>query len=158
MLAWEKVMIQLSDIFAARQNIGGLITRTPLHYSFLLSQMTGCDIYLKLENVQRTGSFKVRGAVNKMISLSLEERARGVVAVSSGNFALGVGYAAKALGGVRTTVFMPVDTPAAKIEKLSEFDVELILKGADFDEAHDISKEFQRERGLMCIPTMILWW
>ncbi len=141
-------MIQLSDIMAARRNISGLTVKTPLQYSFLLSKMTGCDIYLKLENVQRTGAFKVRGAVNKMTTLSPEERAKGVVAVSSGNFALGVAYAARALGGIPATLFMPVNTPASKVEKLSVFDVELVLKGADFEEAYDISREFQQERGL----------
>jgi threonine dehydratase len=149
----EKITLGLGDILRARHNLAHLLRKTPLEYSFLLSREVGNDLYLKLENWQKTGAFKVRGAINKMANLSPAEKDRGVVAVSSGNFAVGVAYAAQILGGVPVTIFMPTNTPSSKIDKLAEFDVEIILEGATFDEAHDISKEFQRERGLTFVHT-----
>jgi threonine dehydratase len=149
----KKIALALGDILMARRNLAHLLRKTPLEYSFLLSREVANDVYLKLENWQKTGAFKVRGAVNKVANLSFAEKDRGVVAVSSGNFAVGVAYAARALGGVPVTIFMPTDTPSSKTDKLAEFDVEIILKGATFDEAHDISKEFQREQGLTFVHT-----
>jgi threonine dehydratase len=149
----KKVVLGLGDILRARRNLTHLLRKTPLEYSFLLSQQVGNDVYLKLENWQKTGSFKVRGAINKMADLSPAEKARGVVAVSSGNFAVGVAYAAQALGRMPVTVIMPANTPSSKVDKLAEFDVEVILEGATFDKAHDISIEFQRERGLTFVHT-----
>ena len=140
-------MLGLQDIVAARRNLKGLVRRTPLRHSFLLSRRAGCELYLKLENLQHTGAFKVRGAINKMASLSADERAKGVVAASSGNFALGVAYAARALGGVPVSLFMPVNTPLSKLDKLQEFEVKIFLRGADYEEAHDASVAFQREHG-----------
>ena len=149
----KKIALGLSDILMARRNLAYLLRKTPLEYSFLLSREVANDVYLKLENWQKTGAFKVRGAINKMANLSSAEKGRGVVAVSSGNFAVGVAYAARALGRVPVTIFMPIDTPFSKVDKLAEFDVEIILEGATFDEAHDISKAFQRERGLTFVHT-----
>jgi len=157
----EKVALDLGDILMARRNLAHLLRKTPLEYSFPLSRETGCEVYLKLENWQKTGSFKVRGALHKMASLSPAERDRGVVAVSSGNFAVGVAYAARALGfmsaqpdgGRPVTIFMPTNTPSSKIDRLAEFDVEIILEGATFDEAHDLALEFQRERSLTFVHT-----
>jgi len=125
-----------------------LLRKTPLQYSFLLSQRVGSEVYLKLENLQRTGAFKVRGAINKIASLSVEERTRGVVAPSSGNFALGVAYAARALGGVPVSLFMPVNTPVSKVDKLAEFGVKIFLVGEQYDDADYASMEFQREHNL----------
>jgi threonine dehydratase len=141
-------MLGLRDILVARRNLGSLVTKTPLHYSFLLSQKVGSEVHLKLENLQRTGAFKVRGAINKIASLSEEERVRGVVAPSSGNFALGVAYAARALGGVPVNLFMPVNTPASKVDKLAEFGAEVFLVGEQYDDADDASMEYQREHDL----------
>jgi len=141
-------MLGLRDILVARQNIGSLLRKTPLQYSFLLSQRVGSEVYLKLENLQRTGSFKVRGAINKIASLSVEQRARGVVVPSSGNFALGVAYAARALDGVPVNLFMPVNTPASKVDKLAEFAAKIFLVGEQYDDADDASMEFQREHDL----------
>ncbi len=131
----------------ARRNIGQLVRRTPLHYSFLLSERVGSELWLKLENLQRTGAFKVRGAVNKIASLSAEQRGR-VVAASSGNFALGIAYAAHALGDVAISLFMPTGTPASKVDKLREFDVEVFLSGDQYDDTYDASREYQRDHGL----------
>ncbi|MGQ9626252.1 MAG: threonine ammonia-lyase [Anaerolineae bacterium] len=138
-------MIGLADVLKARQRLGNLVRRTPLQYSYPLSQLLGGEIYLKLECWQKTGSFKVRGALNKMASLSEEEKARGAVAVSSGNFALGVAYAAHAMGGMPLDLFMPVGTPRAKVNKLQEFPARIFLEGNSFDEAYDISREFERK-------------
>jgi threonine dehydratase len=141
-------MFGLRDILVARRNLGNILRKTPLQHSFLLSQRVGSEVYLKLENLQRTGAFKVRGAINKIASLSPEERATGVVAASSGNFALGVAYAARVLGGVPVSLFMPVNTPTSKVDKLGEFEVDVFLAGETYEEAHDASIEFQREHGL----------
>jgi threonine dehydratase len=141
-------LLGLREILVARRNLGSLVRRTPLQYSFLLSQRVGSEVYLKLENLQRTGAFKVRGAINKLASLSAEERARGVVAPSSGNFSLGVAYAARALGGVPVNLFMAVGTPTSKLDKLAEFGAKIFLVGEQYDDADDASTEYQREHDL----------
>ena len=138
----------LKDILVARRNIGDLVRKTPLQYSFPLSERVGSEVYLKLENLQHTGAFKVRGAVNRIAGFSAEERARGVVAASSGNFAVGLAYAARALGGVPVNLFMPVHTPASKVDKLAEFGAKVFLVGEQYDDADDASMEFQREHDL----------
>jgi len=141
-------MLGLKDILVARRNIGDVLRKTPLQYSFHLSERVGSDVWLKLENLQRTGAFKVRGAINKIASLSAAERSKGVVAPSSGNFALGVAYAARALGGVPVNLFMPVNTPASKVDKLAEFGAKVFLVGEQYDDADDASMEFQQEHDL----------
>jgi threonine dehydratase len=142
-----ETMLNLQHIFAAQRNLSGLITRTPLEYSFLLSQQAGCAVYLKLENWQRTGSFKVRGAIHKVASLTEEEKARGLVTASAGNHALGVAYAARALGNVPTTVFVPVNAPASKLKKLEEYDCDVVLSGNSYEEAHHAAEDFERVHG-----------
>jgi len=140
-------MLGLKDILAARRTIRNLVKRTPLEYSFLLSQRTGCELHLKLENRQVTGSFKPRGAVNKMASLSAEEKAKGLVTASAGNHALGVAYAAGALGGVSNTIFVPHNAPQSKVEKLREFGSELRFAGNSYEEAHHAAEEFVQAQG-----------
>ena len=140
-------MLGLRDILTAQRKIGGLIARTPLEYSFLLSQRAGCQVYLKLENWQKTGSFKVRGAINKVASLTEEEKARGLVTASAGNHALGVAYAARALGNVPTTLFVPVNAPASKLKKLEEFECDVRLSGNSYDEAHHAAEDFEQLHG-----------
>lgn len=141
-------MLGLKDILVARRNIDDVLRKTPLQYSFHLSERVGSDVWLKLENLQRTGAFKVRGAINKIASLSAAERSKGVVAPSSGNFAVGVAYAARALGGVPVNLFMPVNTPASKVDKLAEFGAKVFLVGEQYDDADDASMEFQQEHDL----------
>ncbi|MCJ7621141.1 MAG: pyridoxal-phosphate dependent enzyme [Anaerolineae bacterium] len=141
-------MLEPKDILIARRNIAHLVRRTPLQHSFALSKRVGSDVWLKLENLQLTGAFKVRGAINRLASLSAEERARGVVAPSSGNFALGVAYAARVLGGVSVNLFMPTNTPVTKQDKLAEFGARIFLVGETYDDASDASKEYQREHDL----------
>jgi len=140
-------MLSLQDILAAQRNLSGLVARTPLEYSFLLSQRAGCEVYLKLENWQKTGSFKVRGAINKVASLTEEEKARGLVTASAGNHALGVAYAARALGNVPTTLFVPVNAPTSKLKKLEEFECDVFLSGNSYDEAHHAAEDFERVHG-----------
>lgn len=135
------------DILTAQRNLGALIRRTPLEYSPLLSRKTGCQLYVKLENWQKTGSFKVRGATNKVASLSEVERAKGLVTASSGNHGLGVFYAARAFGGLKATVFVPTNAPRSKVERLQTFEGQLFLKGKDYDEADLMAQEFARKRG-----------
>jgi threonine dehydratase len=141
-------MLGLNDILVARRNIGNLVRKTPLQHSFPLSERVESEVYLKLENLQRTGAFKVRGAVNRIATLSAEERAKGVVAASSGNFAVGMAYATRVLGGVPLSLFMPVGTPASKVDKLREYDVELFLSGDQWDDTYDDSRDYEREHGL----------
>jgi threonine dehydratase len=143
----EVFMLDIQDILAARRKLSGLITRTPLEYSFLLSQEAGCDVYLKLENWQKTGSFKVRGAINKVSSLTEEEKAKGLVTASAGNHALGVAYAARALGNVPTTLFVPINAPVSKLNRLKEFDCDVVLSGNSYDEAHHAAEDFERLHG-----------
>ncbi len=136
------------DILIARRNMAHLVRRTPLQHSFALSKTVGSDVWLKLENLQLTGAFKLRGAINKIASLSAEERARGVVTPSSGNFALGIAHAASVLGGVSVNLFMPSGTPAAKTDKLAESGAKTFLVGETYDDASDAAKEFGREHEL----------
>ncbi len=135
------------DILAAQRNLEGLIRRTPLEYSPLLSRKAGCQLYLKLENWQKTGSFKVRGATNKVASLSEAERAKGLVTASSGNHGLGVLFAAQAFGVLETTIFVPETTPRGKVERLHLLAGKLYVKGKGYDEAELLAREFAEERG-----------
>lgn len=140
-------MITLADVLAARRVIDSHLYRTPLRHSFLLSERTGADVYLKLESLQRTGSFKVRGALNRVHHLSTEERSAGTVAASSGNFAVGVSYAVHSAGGIPLTLFMAEKTPQTKLDKLRAFDVQIVLVGEDYEEAHEASVAHQRQHG-----------
>ena len=140
-------MVQVKDVLLAQQRIHPYIFRTPLRYSFLLSRRTGATVLLKLENWQITGSFKPRGALSVMTTLTPEERRRGVVTASAGNHALGVAYAARALGIEPATIFIPRTAPQAKIGKLREFPVEVRSVGDTYADAHHAAEEYQRETG-----------
>jgi threonine dehydratase len=139
--------LTLHEIYLAQQRIEPYITRTPLVRSSLLSARLGCDLWLKLENRQYTGSFKPRGALNKILSLTAEERERGIVAASAGNHALGVAHAAQCLGLTKADVFVQANAAPAKIAKLRQYNVSLHLAGQLFDEAQAAAFEFARETG-----------
>jgi threonine dehydratase len=124
----------LTDIEAARQRIGTHARTTPVYGSASLSHDLGRELLLKAENLQRTGSFKIRGAVNTLATLTPEERAAGVVAASAGNHGQAVAWAARELG-VHATVFMPQDAPMAKVEPTKVYGAEEVLVGAGFEEA-----------------------
>ena len=121
--------------------------RTPLVHAAKLSAVTGADIWLKLENLQYTGAFKERGALNKLLLLDDETRARGVIAASAGNHAQGLAYHARALGGPATIV-MPKTTPDVKVRQTRDLGAEIVLAGHAFDEASETAYALQRERDL----------
>lgn len=140
-------MLSLRDIQDARDSIRNEVKQTPLLYSQYLSSLTGSEVYLKLENQQVTNAFKIRGALNKMMHLTAEEKSRGVIAASSGNHAQAVGVAAEKLG-ITTTVVVPETTPKIKIEKIRKHKVDLIIHGEQYDYAEQYAKKLARERGL----------
>ena len=126
----------LADVEAARARIDGIARITPVYSSETFSRLTGRTVWLKAENLQRTGSFKIRGAVNRLSLLGERERAAGVVAASAGNHGQAVAWAARELG-IKATIFMPEDAPMAKVEATRNYGAEAVLAGAGFDEAVD---------------------
>jgi len=128
-------VVGLDDIQRARTVIDGVVTPTPVLSAGAISRWTGTRVLLKAENLQRTGAFKLRGAVNRMATLTAEERARGVVAASAGNHAQGVALAATALG-VSSRVYMPVDAPLAKQVATADYGAEVVLVGETFEESY----------------------
>jgi threonine dehydratase len=126
--------LTLADILAARERIRTSIYYSPCTHSQMLSGMTGQDIYLKLENLQMTGSFKERGALNKIATLTPEQAKRGVVAASAGNHAQGVAYHATQRG-IRAVIVMPLTTPLVKVTATRNFGAEVVLHGGNYDEA-----------------------
>ncbi len=140
-------MITVQDVLRAQRTIRPYLFRTPLRDSFLLSERIGALVSLKLENWQITGSFKPRGALNMMATLTADERVRGVVTASAGNHALGVGYAARALNVSPATIFVPRTAPRAKIDKLRQFPVKVRAVGDSYADAHHAAEDYQRETG-----------
>ncbi len=140
-------MVTLQEILSAQRTINQYLFRTPLRDSFLLSERVGASVFLKLENWQITGSFKLRGALNRMALMTPEERAHGVVTASAGNHALGVGYAARALNVSPATIFVPRTAPRAKVDKLRQFPVQVRAVGETYDDAHHAAEAYQRETG-----------
>ncbi len=138
--------LNLADIQTACQRIKDVIEKTPCDYSEVLSRRYGCQIYLKLENLQITGSFKARGAFNKMLQLTAEQRAAGVIAASAGNHAQGVAYVARQLG-IEATIVMPETTPLAKIRGTEEFGASIVLHGSRYAEAFEKACELQQQHG-----------
>jgi threonine dehydratase len=143
-------MLTLKDIEAARQTIGDAISLTPCQYSGFLSRLTSAQVYLKLENLQNTGSFKIRGALNKLSTLSPEERRGGVIAASAGNHAQGVARAALRLG-MHATILMPEATPITKVEATKLAGAEVILQGETFDDAMHVARSLATQRGLTMV-------
>lgn len=146
----QKPLLTASDVFKAAQRLrqSGLLFSTPLESLKALSQDTGAGIWLKLENLQRTGSFKLRGAANKL--LALQERLDTkphVVTASAGNHGLGVAYAATHLG-ITATIVVPLEASPAKVKALKSYPVELIQHGAGYEEAEAYARQLEQERGL----------
>jgi threonine dehydratase len=137
-------MLEFADVEAARDVVAETARETPLEYSNTFSNRTGADVHLKLENFQRTGSFKIRGATNKIAQLSDEERDRGVVTASAGNHAQGVALAATR-AGVDATIVMPEYAPISKINATREYGAEVVLHGIDYDAAAEKAHEIERE-------------
>ncbi|MDX6511073.1 MAG: threonine dehydratase [Gaiellaceae bacterium] len=134
----------LADIRAARERIAGHARETPVFRSETCSRLAGRDVILKAENLQRTGSFKIRGAVNRLLTLTDEQRAAGVVAASAGNHGQAVAWAARELG-VPATVFMPQDSPMAKVDATRNYGARVELTGARFEDALEASREHAAE-------------
>jgi threonine dehydratase len=140
-------MIQPGDIKAALARVRESIYLSPCARSEAFSKATGNTVYLKLDNLQRTGSFKERGALNKLLSLTADERARGVIAASAGNHAQGVAYHAGGRG-IRAVICMPLTTPLIKVSATKSYGAEVILGGANYDEAFEHALVRAQEHGL----------
>ncbi|HEX4951199.1 MAG TPA: threonine ammonia-lyase [Blastocatellia bacterium] len=143
-------MITLQDIQAARERLGRAIYHTPCPVSLTLSRLCGCHTYFKLENLQMTGSFKERGALNKLLQLNDAEKRAGVVAASAGNHAQGVAYHATRLG-IRSVIVMPKPTPLIKVSNTRDLGGEVILHGANYDEALAHARQLAQEDGFTFI-------
>jgi threonine dehydratase len=146
----SKLSIDLADILAARERLGDAIYYSPCPHSIMLSAITGQQIYLKLENLQMTGSFKERGALNRIAMLTPEQAARGVIAASAGNHAQGVAYHATKRG-IRAVIVMPLTTPLVKVTATRGFGAEVVLYGANYDEAFVEATRLCREAGMTFI-------
>jgi threonine dehydratase len=143
----EIAMVTLDKIRAAQQRLRGVALRTPL----LATSLPEGQVFLKPENLQPIGSFKLRGAYNKIASLSPEQRSRGVIAYSSGNHAQGVAYAARAMG-CNATIVMPSNSPALKLQKTKALSADVVIVGPSSDERKARAEELARDRGLALIP------
>jgi len=135
-------MLDVAAVLEARQRVMEVARRTSLDYSYTFSDRTGAEIHLKLENLQRTGSFKIRGATNRIAHLTEEERAAGVVTASAGNHAQGVALAASR-AGVDAKIVMPEYAPVSKVEATKAYGAEVILHGADYDAAQERAYELR---------------
>jgi len=143
-------VIDLAAIQAARARLQGQVHKTPFTHSRTLSDILGAEIWLKFENLQFTASFKERGALNRMLALTPQERSKGVIAVSAGNHAQGVAYHAQRMG-VPAVIVMPRFTPTVKVANTRRFGAEVVLHGDTFDDAKAHGYELVRERGLIMI-------
>ncbi len=141
----------LADVQAARARLGAAIYCSPCAYSETTSRIAGARVFFKLDNLQMTGSFKERGALNKLLSLKPDERKTGVIAASAGNHGLAVAFHAQRLG-IPATIVMPRFAPLIKVSWARRYGAEVILAGADFDEALAEAQRLQRERGSLFIP------
>jgi len=136
----------LADILEARERLTGVARETPVYGSETLSRITGREVSLKAENLQRTGAFKVRGAFNRISTLTPQERAAGVVAASAGNHGQAVAWAARA-AGISARIYVPQDAPMAKVEACRTYGSELIMEGAGFEEALTAAMAYVDETG-----------
>jgi len=137
-------MLDLNSVKKAYERVQGIVHRTPFSYAPILSQMSGYEVYLKKENLQRTGAFKLRGAFNKIASLVESGEKGGVVAASAGNHAQGVAFSAKHFG-IDATIVMPESTPLTKVQGVKEFGATVILYGGNYDEAYAYAVTFAAE-------------
>lgn len=137
-------MITINDIKEAKNRLKDVINHTSLTYAPILSKDLNADIYLKKENLQLTGSFKLRGAYNRIALLKEEQRKTGVVAASAGNHAQGLAYAAQQFS-CEATIYMPEATPLTKVSGVKSFGANVILHGENFDEAYEAAMEFSKE-------------
>ncbi len=147
---------ELEHILAARERLKPYIRTTPTVYSYTFSEVLGTDVFLKLENLQRTGSFKVRGALNRILTLPEEARAKGLIAASAGNHAQGVALAAS-LAGCSSKIVMPVGTALMKIERTVGYGAEVVLHGANYDQAAAHARELAEIEGRTAVHPFDEW-
>ena len=138
-------MLDLKQIEKAYKRVSEIVSKTPFSYAPILSELTGYEIYLKKENLQQTGAFKLRGAFNKIAILAEEGSRRGVVAASAGNHAQGVAFAARHFG-LDATIVMPESTPLTKVQGVRELGAEVILYGSNYDEAYGYATGYASEK------------
>ncbi len=139
--------LTVDDVRAAAQRIAGAVVRTPMMHSKTLSQIAGCEIWLKFENLQFTAAYKERGALNALLNLTDEQRARGVIAASAGNHSQGLAYHGTRLG-VPVTIVMPRTTPTVKVMQTQSVGGEVVLEGETFDEAYAYARSMEKQLGL----------
>ena len=137
-------MVKIEDIKQAKERLESIARKTPMAYAPILSEKSGAKIYLKKENLQLTGSFKLRGAFNKISKLSDSERAKGVVAASAGNHAQGVAYSAKHFS-CDATIIMPSATPLTKVNGVKALGANVVLHGSNYDEAYKYATDYAKE-------------
>jgi threonine dehydratase len=143
-------LLTIADVRAAAQRIAGHVVRTPTLHSKTLSAMTGADIWLKFENLQFTAAYKERGALNALLQLNGEQRARGVIAASAGNHAQGLSYHGTRLG-VPVTIVMPRTTPTIKVMQTESVGGKVVLEGESFDDAYAFARSMEKQLGLTFI-------
>src|SRR5712671_1621557 len=146
----SRLPVTLADVTAAAATIRGSVIATECNRSRTLSEMCGCNIWLKFENLQFTSSFKERGALNRLHALSPDERRRGVIAMSAGNHAQGVAYHAKRLG-IPATIVMPIGTPMVKIENTRRHGAEVIISGQTLEQAGEFALQRCKALGMTFI-------
>ena len=143
-------MLDIKKIYEAQERIKGVVTQTPFSYAPYLSEISDADIYLKKENLQITGAFKIRGAYNKVSSLTKEQLSCGVIAASAGNHAQGVALSASKFDA-RAVIVMPESTPLTKVNGVKHYGSEVILHGSNYDEAYSYAKEYANKHSLTFI-------
>ncbi len=145
--AQPSLAVTLADIEQARERVDDALHTTPFAKSEPFSKVCGASVFFKFENLHMTGSFKERGALNKLLTLTPEERAKGVIAASAGNHAQGVAFHAGRLG-IRATIVMPEATPLIKVSSTRSFGAQVVLAGLNYDEAYAEARRIQQEQGL----------
>ena len=140
-------MLDINKIYEARNRIKNVVVDTPFSHAPYLSEISGCEVYLKKENLQVTGAFKIRGAYNKIASMNDEQRVCGVVAASAGNHAQGVALSASKFN-IRAVIVMPESTPLTKVNGVKYFGAEVILHGSNYDEAYAYALSYGKENSL----------
>ncbi len=143
-------LLTLADVRAAAERILGAVVRTDMDYSHTLSQIAGCEIWLKFENLQFTAAYKERGALNALLMLNEEQRSRGVIAASAGNHAQGLSYHGTKLG-IPVTIVMPRTTPTVKVMQTEQVGGKVVLEGETFDEAYAQARSMEKQLGLTFI-------
>lgn len=142
----DELSVTANDIKAARVAIGKYISMSPCVLSPGLSEVAGCELYLKMENLQRTGAYKDRGAMNAVLNLDDKQKKAGVIAASAGNHAQGLAFAAKS-NGTHATIVMPETAPIAKLKGTARYGAEIVLHGSGYDDAFGRATELQKEKG-----------